>query len=347
MSLELQVLGGIDLRNGERDGFDSILSRPKRIAVLVYLALADSGAFIRRDTLLPLFWSDSDEFHARAALNQALYVLRRALGSGVIIGRGRDEIGIDVSRLRCDAREFRRLLASGDPGAALELYAGDLLPGFHLNGPEFERWLEAERGALRSEALGAALARARSAETEGDRKTARKYWARALEIASDSEAAATGLVTALWRDGRRSAALETYGGFADRLSNEFGVEPGSDLEELIARVRAGESPPGDAGGSFTPPIAVPGTLVPAEPPGRANPIRKRSVWPRFAIPFGLGIATVALIGMWWGQSEGRANRTAFEANQDYQRAWAAWETPESTSSVPWSETPAMPVPGRC
>ncbi|MCL7959780.1 MAG: hypothetical protein M8861_06280 [marine benthic group bacterium] len=326
MSLELQVLGGIDLRDGERDGYDSILSRPKRLAILVYLTLADSSAYLRRDQLFPLFWPEADEEHARAALSQALYVLRRALGSDVVVGRGRDEIGVDEGRLTCDAREFRRLLASGDSASALERYTGDLLPGFHLDGPEFERWLETERSALRSEALAAALALARSAETQSDPIQARNYWSRALEIAPDSEAAAVGLIAALWRDGRRSAALETYAGFADRLSSEYGVQPGAELERLIARVRAGEISPAAVPGHSRGEIAAPGPGVPAALPAADGQDRRRRAWRRVAVPLTVGVAIVAVAGMWWGQSDARASRLAFEANQDYQRAWAAWET---------------------
>jgi DNA-binding SARP family transcriptional activator len=326
VSLELRVLGGIDLRDGERAGYDSVLSRPKRLAILVYLALADSGAFIRRDTLLPLFWPESDESHARSALSQALYVLRGALGSDVIVGRGRDEVGVDGSRLTCDAREFRRLLVSGNPVAALELYSGDLLPGFHLAGSEFERWLEAERVALRSEALGAALALARSAETDGESKPARGYWARALEIAPDSEAAAMGLIAALWRAGRRSAALETYEGFSRLLLSEYGVEPGSELQSLIGRVRDGGSTPGADASAAPGGRDLPHTGAPAESSRSVDPVHSGRSWTRVALPFGLGLAIFALLAMWWGNGAETASRAAYEAHQDYQRAWAAWET---------------------
>jgi len=325
VSLDLRILGGFDLRDGGRDGFDSILSRPKRLAILAYLALTDSGGYIRRDTLFPVFWPESDGSHARSALNQALYVLRRALGSDVIITRGRDEVGIDTSRLTCDAREFRRLLARGEFQAALEQYGGELLPGFHLDSPEFERWLDSERSSLRSEALGTALALARVAEEENDHAGALSHWERALEIAPESEAAAVGLVRTLWKTHRRSAAMATYERFTDRLSNEFGVEPGPDLEALIGRVRAGEKPPGNADDPSPPPPAGMEPVSPAVTVGPESRSRKRRVWPRVAVPVGLAIAMTVLVGMWWGQSEGADSAAAFKANQEYLRAWASWE----------------------
>ena len=328
MTLELRVLGGVDLHDGGCEVFASTLSQPKRLALLVYLALADSGGFLRRDTLFSLFWPESDESHARAALNQALYVLRRALGSDVIVTRGRDEVGIDTSRLTCDACEFRRLLHMGNSRDALDLYEGDLLPGFHADSPEFERWLEAERRSLRSEALGAAIALARVAEEAEDGAAAQSHWERALEIAPESEAVAVGLVRTLWKAHRRSAALATYEAITDRLSNEFGVEPGPELEALIGRVRAGERPPGSTGE-----ISAPSASGTASAPVEAAILsHERPAWSRMAMGIGFALAMIVLIGMWWGRSEEAEGRAAFEANQEYLRAWASWEASRFDSS---------------
>ena len=252
MLLEFQVLGGIDLRDGDRDDLANILARPKRLALLAYLCLEGADGPVRRDTLLPVFWRESDEPHARAALNQALHVLRSSLGRDVLFTRGRDEVGVDFDVVRCDAVAFRRALESGDRQTALDLYVGDLLPGFHIDAPEFERWLEAERAALRAEALEAAVALGVAADRVEDPGRVVDAWRRAVEVAPESEAAVRGLVLALWRAGRRSAALNTYESFAARLSEEYDVDPGDRLETLIGRIRAGEvSPAGAEHGSRT------------------------------------------------------------------------------------------------
>jgi len=174
VTLEFQVLGRIDLRDGDRDGdhLASILARPKRLALLAYLCLESTDGPLRRDTLLPVFWPDSDEAHARAALNQALHVLRSALGPQVVTTRGRDEVGIDFETLRCDAVAFRRALASDARRTALDLYSGELLPGFHIGESGFDRWLDAERTTLRADALDAALALGASEDAAGDREAA-------------------------------------------------------------------------------------------------------------------------------------------------------------------------------
>ncbi|MEJ2548406.1 MAG: BTAD domain-containing putative transcriptional regulator, partial [Gemmatimonadota bacterium] len=302
---------------------------PKRLAILAYLCLADPGSFIRRDTLIALFWPESDEGHARAALNQSLYVLRSALGSQAVIGRGREDVGIDRSLLVCDACAFRDALESDDLQSAIDLYAGELLPGLHIDSPDFERWLASERAGLREAALAAALELGARAAAAGEVAEATEFYRRALEIAPESALAARHLVEALWHAGRRPAAIEAYDRFAANLVSEYGVEPGSELQELIARVRAGDRSPGTVSTADPPPGQASTVSGPENEDGRAadeTSSTARFAWMRVGIPFGLGAAVIVLLGMWFGQSEGRESRAAFEANLDYERAWAAWES---------------------
>ena len=79
--LELRVLGAMGLRSAAGDDVDALLTQPKRLALLVYLAAATPRGFHRRDKLLALFWPELDQEHARASLRKAVYVVRQALGS--------------------------------------------------------------------------------------------------------------------------------------------------------------------------------------------------------------------------------------------------------------------------
>ena len=337
---ELHVLGRMELSGGEDTDLDSIVRRPKRLAILAYLCLANSGSFIRRDTLLALFWPESDEDRARAALNQSLYVLRGALGSQAVIGRGREEVGIDRSRVGCDACAFRDALETDDLQRALDLYAGELLPGLHIDSPDFERWLASERAGLREDALAAALELGARAAGVGAPAEATDFYRRALEIAPESALAARELVESLWRAGRRPAAIEAYERFAVNLWSEYGVEPGSELKELIARVRAGDRSPGAVSTVDRPPGQASTVSGPENEDRRTaaeTSSTTRSAWIRIGLPFGLGAAMIVLLGMWFGQSEGRENHAAFEASLDYQRAWAAWESHGIDSAHFYSE----------
>ena len=69
--IELRTLGTLDLRDGAMGEIRRVLAQPKRLALLVYLALAPAAP--RRDSLLALFWPELDQGRARLALRQAVH----------------------------------------------------------------------------------------------------------------------------------------------------------------------------------------------------------------------------------------------------------------------------------
>src|SRR2546426_9919169 len=86
------------------------------------------------DSLLALFWPELDQEHARAALRQALHVVRDALGADVIVTRGDEEVGLDFERIWCDVVAFDAVVAAEQFDEALGLYQGDLLEGLFSSG---------------------------------------------------------------------------------------------------------------------------------------------------------------------------------------------------------------------
>src|SRR3989454_7122652 len=130
--IELRTLGLVDLKDVDGREIRAVLTQPKRVALLAYLAVATPRGFHRRDTLLGLFWPELDQDHARAALRQALHGLRQALDTVALPSRGDEEVGLDPAALWCDARAFDESVAAGDAEQALKLYCGDFLAGFFL-----------------------------------------------------------------------------------------------------------------------------------------------------------------------------------------------------------------------
>src|SRR2546426_954328 len=65
--IEFRVLGTLHLTDAEGREVTSLLTRPRRLALLAYLAAATPRGLHRRDTLLALFWPELDQEHARAA----------------------------------------------------------------------------------------------------------------------------------------------------------------------------------------------------------------------------------------------------------------------------------------
>src|SRR5262245_52550324 len=144
--IELTTLGRVRLVGG--DGSDSTTSgaQPKRIALLVYLALETVVAPVRRDSLLALFWPELGDDEARRALRQGLHHLRRVVGDDVIVATG-DELSVRNDAFRCDAAAFDQLVAQGRAEDALALYRGDFFDGFHVDdvAPELEEWVSRTR----------------------------------------------------------------------------------------------------------------------------------------------------------------------------------------------------------
>ncbi|MCI0403392.1 MAG: hypothetical protein L0212_07705 [Acidobacteria bacterium] len=237
--IELRTLGALELKDSHGQPILAILQQPKRLGLLAYLGVASPRRFHRRDTLLAMFWPELDAEHARAALRRALYFLRRALGEGVVVGRGDEEVGIADGSLWTDTGAFRQALDQGRQAEALELYQGDLLQGFFISGaPEFERWLDAERTHLHRRASEAALALLGEQQAAGELRAAAHWARRAFTLSPDDEAALRRLLDLLDRTGDRAGALRTYDDFARRLAQDYELEPAAETRSLIEAIRA-------------------------------------------------------------------------------------------------------------
>lgn len=237
--IRLSMLGAVDLRGAEGRQLYSVLAQPKRLALLAYLAAATPRAFHSRDTVLALLWPDLNQEHARAALRQALYVLRGALGDSILLTCGDAVIGLDHSRLCCDVTLFDRAIDAGSRPEALTLYGGDFLCGFHVSGaPEFERWLDSERARLAARAATAAWALTDSEERRGNLIGALEWARRLHSLDRDDERAVRRMVFLLDRVGDRMAALRVYREFSRRIAADYAMEPAAETEALISAIRS-------------------------------------------------------------------------------------------------------------
>jgi len=213
--LVLRLLGGLDLV-GDTGATPTILRQPKRVALLAYLAAGPKAGYRRRDSLIGLFWPDSDSESARHSLRQALYVLRKGIGSSAIRTRGDDEVGLD-------------------PAA----YRGDLLPGFYVDdAPEFEHWLDVERVRLRRLASDLSWTLAEASRRDGNGTEAGRRARKAVELDPFNESGLHKLIELLDAQGDRAGALAAFDHFAHRLSEEYEAEPSPETRALVDRVRS-------------------------------------------------------------------------------------------------------------
>lgn len=236
--VRLDTLGGIDL-GGPDGSLRGVLAQPKRFALLSYLALEGRRGFVRRDTVLSVFWPEHDQSKARTSLRQALRFLRTALGDDAFDRRGDEEIAIRDGAIDFDVARFERAIAERRLEDALEAYRGDFLAGFFVagSGPELDQWLEDERGRLREMAMRTSTTLASQAESSGDVRTAARWARRTVAISPHDEAAQRLLIRLLDAGGDRAGALHAYETFARRLERELEARPARETEQLVSRIR--------------------------------------------------------------------------------------------------------------
>jgi DNA-binding SARP family transcriptional activator len=134
---------------------------------------------------------------------------------------------------------FEKAITSGEDVAALDLYRGPLLDGFHISGTlEFERWVDSERMRLAASAAAAGLELARADEENGNAVRALYWTRRVLAIRPDDECALRRTIGLLNGTGDRAAAIRVYDEFRRRIQADYGLEPSAPTRELIAAVRS-------------------------------------------------------------------------------------------------------------
>ena len=234
--IQFRTLGTIELLRPDGTLVLSVASRSKLLGLLAYLVLSEGDGARRREDACALLWPESDESRARNSLNQTLHILRSSLGNEVVTG-GRETVGVNAQRIRCDAVEFREAIAATEWENALDLYGGELLPGLHVTGSlEFERWLDQERRDLKRAAFDAAR-RAASLSTGDERSTIRAL-RKARKIRPDDDETVRDLMAACQRQGNVAAALLEYESYRAWLAENVGLEPPKETRRRAAELRA-------------------------------------------------------------------------------------------------------------
>lgn len=247
----IRLLGGLAVIGpaGERH------SANQRPAEAVLAVLAVSGELgCTRERLVGLLWSQSDESHARHSLRDALYAIRRMLGSDAVPGTG-EFLHIDPAIVTSDVREFEEALGAGQLADAVTVYRGPLLDGFHIDGaPAFERWLDDERARLLREHQHAVKHLARAAEDEERWDQAADWWARAVAADPYNSRAVVRRIWALARAGDRANALKEAEAHCRLLRTVLDIEPDAAFMEELEHIRKGDRDPARY---FTPSFGTP------------------------------------------------------------------------------------------
>lgn len=233
----LRTFGLVDLRDPEGRELLPSTGETRPLALLAYLAAARPAGSHRRDKLGALLWPDSPPAEQRESLDDALDILRTALGEPVIAEVDDGSVALDSGHCWCDAGVFRAALDTGDTAEALALYRGDFLQGFVVASPAYQRWMRAERSMLRRQAAHGARELADQHESRGQLTSAVTWAKRGVELQYDDERALRRLLRLLDRAGDRKTALRIYERFSRKLRDGLKREPAPLTTELVARIR--------------------------------------------------------------------------------------------------------------
>lgn len=241
--IQLRVLGSLELDGNAGRTFTEILSQPKRVALLTYLALTGPRGWQRRDTLQGLFWPERDREHAQCALRKGLYVLKQELGEGVIMRRGDQDVRLAEDVVWCDAVAFEREAMGGDLEVCTELYRGNLLEGFFIReAPEFERWLDAERARLAELHERVVRSLAEAAAEEGRWLNQIRWRRRLTRLDPYNSRYVFRLMEALMMAGEPANAIRVAEEHRRFVREDLGTEPAAEVIELAERLRESVAP---------------------------------------------------------------------------------------------------------
>ena len=271
--LHLNVLGPpLLLRAGEPV---TALRRTKSQALLFYLAV--KGGPHRRATLSTLLWPESTDQQAATSLRTALSDLRKLFDDKLeVIGQ---TVSLSRAAFWLDTAQFDTLLQrTGDEAtdilqlqAAVSLYNGDLLAGFHVPGaPDYEQWMAGERERLRHAMLSALLSLAAWHIQQHDMVASLEQLTRLLAIDPASEVGHRQKMVVLARMGLRSTALQQYETCRRVLAEELDVAPSPETMAVYELILSGAMGPQTAAGTET--VHDSGTTTPARP----HPVRAES-----------------------------------------------------------------------
>jgi DNA-binding SARP family transcriptional activator len=309
--LRITCLGQLAVTNADGQPLAGAASQPRRLAILALLARAGERG-ITREKVIGYLWPDSDEERARRLLSQAVYALRRDLGSEDAIVGVRDlRLGTDV--IASDVAEFQTAMQAHDYERAAALYGGPFLEGFHLaTAGEFERWVDEERRALDHDSDTALERCAAAAEQRGDHAAAAIWWRRLAAKDPINARVAIRLMRALAAAGDRGGAIRHAAIHQALVQEQLDLPADADVvryaEELRASAQVAPAPAAAVPDPQPVPVVtaaspnVASAIVAAAPsPAVPDTVQPRATRRRLSMraPVAIAAAVVLAAGGWF------------------------------------------------
>jgi predicted ATPase/DNA-binding SARP family transcriptional activator/DNA-binding CsgD family transcriptional regulator len=233
-AVRVWMLGGFRVCVGDRTVGERAWRLNKATALVKLLALAP-GHRLHRERVLDLLWPYSGKRQASNNLRQCLHAARRTLDPdpaaafGYLQSREDQLLLCPEAPLWVDVEAFEEAGAAArrvrDPAAyraALDLYAGELLPE-----DRYEPWAEERRGELRRLHHALLVELAGLYEEGGNLELAAEALSRLVAEEPTAEEAHVGLMRLYALSGRHAMALAQYERLREALSGRLGAEPGA------------------------------------------------------------------------------------------------------------------------
>jgi DNA-binding SARP family transcriptional activator len=274
--IEFRVLGSFEVADGD---LPLAVGSPQQRALLAVLLLC-RGEPVSSDRLIDALWGERPPASAVKIVQGYVSGLRRVLGDGMLVTRGRGyqlraEAGqTDAERFESLAADGRLALDAGDARTAadtlrqaLGLWRGPALTDFAYRAfaaPEIARLEEARLSAV-EDRIDAELALSRHVELACELEAL-------VRVHPSRERLVGQLMLALYRSGRQADALQSYRAAHRRLLEDLGLVPGRGLQELERAILAQD-----------PALDPPARSVRSRQPSRAG-----SEQPRRGSPIAIG-----------------------------------------------------------
>lgn len=261
-------------------------------SLLAWLAL-NPGSHQRAD-VAARFWPNVLDSSARASLRNALWAIRRSLGTEAdeALLATRERVGLrDAPAVWIDATAFSEHIERERLEDALGLCRGELLADLD------DEWVYEYRDAHRDRLSGLLERIAAGADARGDPVGAIGWTRKRVALDPLAEDAQRALIVRLAAAGDRAGALAAFARLRDRLRRELGISPSQETRELVLRVRQDT---GETTGSPEPrvPRAAPAPGSAGWTPGAAFPLPPRLRQPAPAAFVGRARELSALRQVW-------------------------------------------------
>jgi len=243
--LAIRLLGAFEVTLNEQPL--TCFESDKVRALLIYLATERQQPH-RRDHLAGLLWPEHPDQNARTILRHTLANLRKTIGD-----RGANPPFLDISRqtiqfnthkgIWVDVHTLSQILDGGDTDLgslkrAVDLYRGNFLEGFHLEGClAFQEW-----GALKREELARKMTTAldrliQGHESRREFERAIPFARRLVDLEPWDEKSHRRLMRLLAFSDQRTAALNQFENCKRSLAAELDIGPSLKTINLYERIR--------------------------------------------------------------------------------------------------------------